>query len=468
MFILYKEKTCVGLGKYLSKYLEKMEEVNVNLLVDAKKEYTRQLQNILKPLIYEGFASIYKEATEIDKGNTLPVFQDLLANVPKWNQDIIEKEAERIVKKSGCNYLDDLITAVFVSNTKILSSIRIGDTKEKTLDLQIPKMAHFVHHCYIESAREIFKDPYLFEKKQDVRERQRKMRECLEIINGCIEDAVRKMLPVEQIIHKYLNMVYDDAKKESVKEEKLSVTKNESESEESESEESEDLDSVSGSGTEESFSESEELSEEEEHVNVNVEKKSTSADSEHGEEHVEADVEEKRDYAKEGLAEHIEREIPKQENAEPEVKSIFIGDKKVATKSVEGEDKKEDNHMDKLDQLLEKATASIKANSVKAESEKAESVKEEKPITMEVKKVSPVEDNDSKQIVLAEKVKEPKKVMVKKDDSVKKIRYFNSRKEEKLRNRTATKEINLDDFPSKNESGKFSFFDDAKTDVSAD
>ena len=32
---------------------------NINILVEAKKEYTSQLQKIITPRIYEGFKSIY-------------------------------------------------------------------------------------------------------------------------------------------------------------------------------------------------------------------------------------------------------------------------------------------------------------------------------------------------------------------------------------------------------------------------
>ena len=91
---------------------------NHNLLVDAKVEYTKQLQTILVPRIFEGIESIYIDAC--DASNTsktyLKNFQDLLSDVPKWNQDIINMETKRILKISNCDFLDKLISLVILKS----------------------------------------------------------------------------------------------------------------------------------------------------------------------------------------------------------------------------------------------------------------------------------------------------------------------------------------------------------------
>ena len=105
-----------------------MEDGNIAVLVDAKAEYTKQLVNILKPNMYVGVKNILDQAKSEcslnkDSDNTMKYFQDLLSQIPKWNQDIINNESTRILEYSGCDWLDDLITAVFVSHTRILTSI---------------------------------------------------------------------------------------------------------------------------------------------------------------------------------------------------------------------------------------------------------------------------------------------------------------------------------------------------------
>ena len=67
---------------------------------------------------------------------------------------IIESETERIIKVTDCDWLDDLITAVFISHTKILTSIG-SNTSNTNIDLVIPKTIHFIHKCYINIAREM-------------------------------------------------------------------------------------------------------------------------------------------------------------------------------------------------------------------------------------------------------------------------------------------------------------------------
>ena len=68
----------------------------------------------------------------------------MLSKIPNWNQEIITAETERIVSCSKCDFLDDLITAVFISHTKILTSI--GPNKnECKVNLKIPKTDNFIH-----------------------------------------------------------------------------------------------------------------------------------------------------------------------------------------------------------------------------------------------------------------------------------------------------------------------------------
>ena len=94
-----------------------MDDYNISAISEAKNEYSARLANIITPLIIEGIKSIFKEAIELcivndEKEKYLMTFQNFLTRVPKWNQSIIDSETERIIKKSKCNYLDDLISCV--------------------------------------------------------------------------------------------------------------------------------------------------------------------------------------------------------------------------------------------------------------------------------------------------------------------------------------------------------------------
>ena len=100
--------------------------MNHNILVEAKKEYTSQLLQVLKPRIFEGFKSIYDNTVttlgkEYIENNTQSVsviksFQKALKDIPLWNQEMINREYKRILNSSNCDYFEDLIETVFITN----------------------------------------------------------------------------------------------------------------------------------------------------------------------------------------------------------------------------------------------------------------------------------------------------------------------------------------------------------------
>jgi hypothetical protein len=190
-----------------------MDQGNLAILVDAKFEYTKQLINILKNNIFQGIKKIYISAKEYsiehdELEKVLKKFQFYLSEIPKWNQDVILKEVTEILEKSKCDWLEELITAVFVSHTRILTSINSNKNKKK-INLNIPKIDHFIHQCYIDVARAFWKTPYLFDDSLNNYEYQRNRRDAEGIIEICIQETIRKQLPVKHILKEYLGKDYD-------------------------------------------------------------------------------------------------------------------------------------------------------------------------------------------------------------------------------------------------------------------
>ena len=141
-----------------------MEDSNVAIFAQAKLEYTKQLVDVLYMNMYDGIRSIYDDSKRLYAQKTtsiLYIFRSLLENVPKWNAEIIEAETERIIRMSKCDWLDDLLTAVFISHTRILMSIGPNQNYNK-INVTIPKTTTFIHKTYINIAREVWKNPYLF------------------------------------------------------------------------------------------------------------------------------------------------------------------------------------------------------------------------------------------------------------------------------------------------------------------
>ena len=142
-----------------------MEDGNVNVMVEAKKEYTAQLCNIMCPFMIETFVATYNESENISKGKkVLLQFQRLLKDVPNWNDHMISEHNSRLL--NNCSWFNDLLAAVFVSNVKILSSVRLKAQNAK-ISVKLPTNERFIHTCYINAAKDLYKDPYMFTEDND-------------------------------------------------------------------------------------------------------------------------------------------------------------------------------------------------------------------------------------------------------------------------------------------------------------
>ena len=191
-------------------------ETNVAVLVDAKTEYTKQLVQIVSPHLLSGLLTIYDEAYGVCASNqeedlTMLTFQELLGEVPAWNNVMVAEEAERITDESKCDYLEDVITAVFVCHTKILTTVRVTN-KDRKINLKIPSVENFLHQVYIEMAREFWKHPYLLNPSDVSKlDYQHNLQVAEDKICACVEATIRKLLPVKDILKEYLAEEDDDA-----------------------------------------------------------------------------------------------------------------------------------------------------------------------------------------------------------------------------------------------------------------
>jgi predicted ester cyclase len=87
---------------------------------------------------------------------------------------------------------------------KVLTCIRVGN-KQKKIDISIPKLDNFIHKVYINVARKVYTNVYLFEKPVTPLQQQRNNRELETIIQECIMIAIRESIPTEAIIRAYLD-----------------------------------------------------------------------------------------------------------------------------------------------------------------------------------------------------------------------------------------------------------------------
>jgi hypothetical protein len=205
-----------------------MDDNHVPTLHDSQHEWAIRLTRLLHPIIYEGIHGMFAEAQAICKQSEenekyLMTFQNLLSRVPKWNDEIVAKETARIVEKSGCSYLQDLLTCVHIAQLKILSAIRTGKAQKK-VEIDIPKLSVFIHKVYIQVSRELYTNVYLFESGVAPLVYQQNRHKINDIIKSSILNVIRDSIPVEHLLKAYLDETTDLIKEKEVKEEKKGLS----------------------------------------------------------------------------------------------------------------------------------------------------------------------------------------------------------------------------------------------------
>jgi len=200
-----------------------MDDFNMSALHESKNEWGARLVTLLTPLVIDGYKSILEESIKLCKDNNemdkyLMTFQNLISRIPKWNQQIVENERKRICEKSGCNYLEDLVTCVHIIQLKILTNMRVCQ-KQKKIDINIPKLDDFIHKVYINVARKVYKNVYLFEINIQPLQVQKNYRELEIIVQECILNTLRESIPVEAILKAYMDESIEEDVIEEIKEE---------------------------------------------------------------------------------------------------------------------------------------------------------------------------------------------------------------------------------------------------------
>jgi len=185
-----------------------MDDYSLSSLTESKNEWCARLVSILTHHVVIGIESIFSESLKLCEDNYeeakyLMTFQNLLTAIPNWNENTINIERKRIEAASGCKYLEDLITCVHIIQLKALTCIRVGQ-KQKKIDVDIPSVDKFVHQIYINVARRLYTNIYLFEKDLYPLQMQKNKYELERLIKEAILTTIRDNIPVERILQCYM------------------------------------------------------------------------------------------------------------------------------------------------------------------------------------------------------------------------------------------------------------------------
>ena len=172
----------------------------LSIMVEAKKEYLGQLYLIMCPAMIDIFQDMHNESIQLSKGRkVLIMFQKLLKEVPNWSNAMSKNHSDNIT--SRCAWFGDLLAAVFVACTKILSAVRLKADNKK-ISLKLPTDEVFIQTCYNNIAKDLYKDPYIFTEEQSEYVRDEKLTTRFSV---CIENTVKELIPVQQILQTYMS-----------------------------------------------------------------------------------------------------------------------------------------------------------------------------------------------------------------------------------------------------------------------
>lgn len=171
----------------------------MSVLVEARREYIDQLGVCLSEHLIESFDAMYNEASKMSKGKKVLVsFQSLLKDVPNFSNSMIKQHTDAIIDR--CSYFSDLLAAVFVASTKIMSSVRLRQDTAK-ISLKLPTNDIFIHTVFIEAAKNLYADPYVFHDDAPQHKRDEELRARFGI---AIERAVKSLIPIKEILETYM------------------------------------------------------------------------------------------------------------------------------------------------------------------------------------------------------------------------------------------------------------------------
>ena len=164
----------------------------------------KQLSTWVTPYMISHFRNVWSDSTLGGRQRAMVVFQEKCAEVPKWNQDTIDTNVNKLLDNCRCDYLEELMAAVFIAHTKVLIAIRVS-SKHKKLQITLPKLDHFLHRIFSECARSFWKTPFLFLDTVQPIEMQKNILQAEALCADAISSAVRSLLPIKNILNEYLS-----------------------------------------------------------------------------------------------------------------------------------------------------------------------------------------------------------------------------------------------------------------------
>ena len=177
----------------------------------VKQTMRDNLTRTLVPHVADGLWSVYDNALKACERNgqpekTLQTFQNLLTRIPQWNTETLDKEVDRIIVASKCDYIEDLLLGVFVSYIRAFASLQQSEASHVNIEFERPTVAKFVHAYYIAVARKCWTAAYLFKTIGATSEQQARNRRDIEtILESTVGEVIDSFIPWREVSRAYFH-----------------------------------------------------------------------------------------------------------------------------------------------------------------------------------------------------------------------------------------------------------------------
>lgn len=175
----------------------------------VKQTLRENLTRVLVPHVADGLWSVYDNAKTACERNgqpekTLQTFQNLLTSVPKWKDETIRAEVDRIVTASKVDYIDDLLVGVFVSYIRAFASLQQSDATHINIEFEYPSLSKFIHALYTAAARKAWTQAYLFNTINVASTQQARNRRDIEtMLEATVGEVIDGFIPWREISKTY-------------------------------------------------------------------------------------------------------------------------------------------------------------------------------------------------------------------------------------------------------------------------
>ena len=178
-----------------------MEDPALSVFSEARHEYMKQLSQVLRQPFMNFFLeqlSIAREEMRESPKKYLWQFQNRLKGIKEWNSEKVRQEINKIEMASNCDFLQELITAIFIAHTKLMAAIRINSRKK--VNISVPKYELYLFRAVCECADLLWGNAFLFRDDITAIDKQKNMRQVEGLILEGMQQAIRSLLPIKSIL----------------------------------------------------------------------------------------------------------------------------------------------------------------------------------------------------------------------------------------------------------------------------